>query len=309
MSDEASEGELALKRRREQEGVVESIGLDDADYELLEQNKVARSVLEKEIQELHERNEKRKAEREEEDRRLAGERAAEDARRKAEEEDRKRKKEEEEQKKYYARQQKQAEFEKWKNPPKANFVISRKEPGEQGEEEEQEGDGAGRKSKEQLEAEKRAILGQRIKPLNVDGADAGHLVEKIKELHHLIQRLEGEKYDLEHRYKTTQVQLTELADRARQANKVGDGLKRVQGGDQDAVDRIQTRFAGAPSKVEMYSKYERQKDKRSYDERHTIYTGPQWAHPVERINPTKIVRWNEEGLPIYEEPGAEQVAA
>nr|ARR73565.1 lumbricin-related peptide [Eisenia andrei] len=59
----------------------------------------------------------------------------------------------------------------------------------------------------------------------------------------------------------------------------------------------------------MYSKYERQKDKRSYDERHTIYTGPQWAHPVERINPTKIVRWNEEGLPIYEEPGAEQVAA
>jgi len=47
---------LWLQRRREQEGVVESIGLDDADYELLEQNKVARSVLEKEIQELHERN-------------------------------------------------------------------------------------------------------------------------------------------------------------------------------------------------------------------------------------------------------------
>jgi troponin T len=221
---------------------------------------------------------------------------------------RKRKKDEEEQKKYYARQQKQAEFEKWKNPPKANFVISKREPGEEGEEAE-EGEGAGRKSKEQLEAEKRAILHQRIKPLDVEGAAAGRLVEKIKELHHQIQRLEGEKYDLEHRYKITQVQLTELADRARQANKIGDGLKRIQGATDDSVDRIQTRFAGAPSKVEMYSKYERQKDKRSYVDRHVLFTGPQWALPVERINPTKIVQWNEEGLPIYEEPGSEQHVA
>jgi hypothetical protein len=304
MGDEVSEGELALKKRREQAVTVDSIGLDDTDYELLEQNKVERERMGEEISELRERSEKRKQEREEEERRLASERAAEDARRRGEEDERKRKKDEEEQKKYYARQQKQAEFEKWKNPPKANFVISKKEAGEEGGEEGDQEEAAGRKSKEQLENEKRAILGQRIKPLNVEGAGAAQLVDKIKELHHLIQRLEGEKYDLEHRYKITQVQLTELADRARQANKVGDGLKRIQG--DDNVDRIQTRFAGAPSKVEMYSKYERQKDKRSYDERHVIYTGPQWAIPVERINPTKIVRWSEEGLPIYEEPGAEQ---
>lgn len=310
MADEVTEGELALKKRREQAVTVDSIGLDDTDLELLEQNKVERERMGEEISELRERSEKRKKEREEEERRLAAERASEDARRKAEEDERKRKKEEEEQKKYNARQQKQAEFEKWKNPPKANFVISKREPGQEGEEGDQEGEGAGRKSKEQLDAEKRAILAQRIKPLEVDGAGSSQLIEKIKELFHQIQRLEGEKYDLEHRYKTTQVQLTELADRARQANKVGDGLKRIQGGAEDSVDRIQTRFAGAPSKVEMYSKYERQKDKRSYDERHVIYTGPQWAIPVERINPTKIVRWNEEGLPIYEEPGAEgQVAA
>lgn len=295
---------MALKKRREQAVTVDSIGLDDTDLELLEQNKVERERMGEEISELRERSEKRKQEREEEERRLTSERAAEDARRKADEEDRKRKKDEDEQKKHYARAQKQAEFEKWKNPPKANFVISKKEHGE-GEGEEEEGDVAGRKSKEQLDAEKRAILGQRIKPLEVDGAGASQLVDKIKELHHLIQRLEGEKYDLEHRYKTTQVQLTELAERARQANKVGDGLKRIQGGVEDSVDRIQSRFAGAPSKVEMYSKYERQKDKRSYDERHVIYTGPQWALPVERINPTKIVRWSEEGLPIYDEPGAE----
>lgn len=68
-------------------------------------------------------------------------------------------------------------------------------------------EGAGKKSKEQLEAEKRAILAQRIKPLNTDGFDVSRLIDKIKELHSLIHRLEGEKYDLEHRYKVTQVQV------------------------------------------------------------------------------------------------------
>lgn len=67
-----------------------------------------------------------------------------------------------------------------------------------------------RKSKEQLESEKRAILAQRIKPLEVSGMDASKLAEKAKELHNLIARLEGEKYDLEKRYKTMQVQVTSL---------------------------------------------------------------------------------------------------
>lgn len=49
----------------------------------------------------------------------------------------------------------------------------------------------------------------------------------------------------------------------------------------------------------MYSKYERQKDKRSYDERFQLYTGPQYLYPAERIKPKKIIRWNEEGMPIY----------
>ena len=55
------------------------------------------------------------------------------------------------------------------------------------------------------------------------------------------------------------------------------------------------------SKVEMYSKYERQKDKRTYGDRKVLYTGPQYCFPAERIKPTKVVRWNEEGLPTYEE--------
>ena len=66
-------------------------------------------------------------------------------------------------------------------------------------------EGKGRKSKEQLEAEKRAILKQRIKALEIDGLDGPKLTEKAKELHGLIYRLEGEKYDLEKRFKTQQI--------------------------------------------------------------------------------------------------------
>jgi troponin T len=279
--------------------------LEEADKQLLDENKVERERIAEEIKELRERNERRKKEREEEEKRLASERAAEDARRKAEEEERKRKKEEEEQKRRSARAQKMAEFEKYKTPQKANFVISKKSTSGEGEEEEGGSDGReGKKSKEQLEAEKRAILKQRIKPLEISGFEQQQLADKAKELHQQLVRLEGEKYDLEKRFKQLQVEMMELAERARQANRVGkEGLKRITG-NEDEVDKIQTRFAGAPSKVEMYSKYERQKDKRVYVERKDIFTGPQFILPPERIRPSKIVSWSEEGLPLYVEAGA-----
>ena len=68
-------------------------------------------------------------------------------------------------------------------------------------------EGANKKSKEQLEAEKRAILNQRIKTLEVDGLDSSRLSEKAKELHNQILRLEGEKYDLERRFKQLQFEV------------------------------------------------------------------------------------------------------
>lgn len=73
-------------------------------------------------------------------------------------------------------------------------------------------EGKGRKSKEQLEAEKRAILKQRIKPLEIDGLDASKLTEKAKELHGIIYRLEGEKYDLEKRFKSQQIDVWNWID-------------------------------------------------------------------------------------------------
>jgi len=315
MSDDESagpsEGELAMKKRREQTKNVDSSGLEEADRELLDNNKQERSRMEDEIRELRERNEKRKKEREIEEKRLTAERAAEDQRRKADEEERKKKKEEEEAKKKGERAHKMAEFEKWKTPPKANFVISKKTTAS-GEEVEEAGEGKeAKKSKEQLEAEKRAILKQRLKPLDIDGADAHKLTEKAKELHTLLARLEGERYDLEKRYKNMQAEMMQLAERARQANKVGKegSVRRVAAGGDDAGDKIMERFAGAPSKVEMFSKYERQKDKRTYVDRKVLYTGPMFGYPAERIKPQKIVRWSEEGLPLYEEMGAAPAAA
>ena len=56
------------------------------------------------------------------------------------------------------------------------------------------------------------------------------------------------------------------------------------------------------AKVEMYSRYERQKDKRNYANRHEVFHGPTWKYPAKRIRPHKIVKWDEDtGLPIYEE--------
>jgi troponin T len=283
--------------------MADDAALEEADKQLLDENRVERDRIAEEIKELRERNERRKKEREEEEKRLTAERVAEDARRKAEEEERKRKKEEEEQKRRSARAQKMAEFEKYKTPQKANFVISKKSTSGEGDEEGEEGsDGReGKKSKEQLEAEKRAILKQRIKPLEISGFEQQQLADKARELHQQLIRLEGEKYDLEKRFKQLQVEMMELAERARQANRVGkEGLKRITG-NEDEVDKIQTRFAGAPSKVEMYSKYERQKDKRVYVERKDIFTGPQFILPPERIKPSKIIRWSEDGMPQYEE--------
>jgi len=76
-----------------------------------------------------------------------------------------------------------------------------------------------KKSKEQLDAEKKAILKQRIVPLSIDGLDQSGLSDKAKELHKLICRLEGEKYDLEKRFKTQQVDVSNLCKHRWRSNK------------------------------------------------------------------------------------------
>lgn len=122
------------------------------------------------------------------------------------------------------------------------------------------------KSKEQLEAEKKAILTQRIEPLNIGGFDTSKLAEKAKEIHQRIYDLESEKYDLEQRYKKQQLDMMELSERARQMNK---GKKK--GAADSQFDRLSDKYSQAPPKVLMFSKYERQTDSRKFGERMSIF--------------------------------------
>jgi len=307
-----SETEIALKKRREAQ--LQSIsggkGLDEAAKELLQSNMEDRARMDDEIRELRQRNERRKKEREVEEKRLAAERVAEEERRKAVEEEKRRKKEEDDEKKKKERASKNAEFDKLRNFCLPNFVISKKSGDGEDDDESEEASKVPKKSKEQQETEKKAILEQRTVKLTTTGLDVAKLTEKAKEMHKLIIRLEGEKYDYEKRFKAQQVDMMELAERARQANKVGrGGLKRIQVSSDD-VDSVQAKYSGAPAKILMYSKYERQKDKRPYTERKTLYTGPRWGHPPDRIKPKKTVKFSEEGLPIYVElPAGETTEA
>jgi len=315
MSEEEEEEEEEPPRRaapaaKPSHGNVDH--LDEASKELLETNSVEFDKLEAEILELRERTIKRKKEREVEEKLVRKQRDEEEKRRLEEEKDRKRKKEEEEQERKMARAQKMAEFEKMKNPTTPNFVISKKKVEEDKPKESDDKDDAKEKiSREQANAEKAAILANRIKSYDMSETDGAKLLEMAKAIHKDIFRGEGEKYDLEKRFKEQQVDMMELAEKARSMNKVGKAgaIKRIQLGP-DEVDKIQERFAGAPAKIEMYSKFERQQDKRNFGERHTVFIGATWAVIPDKIAPTKQIVWNEAtGQAIYKNIGSGEEAA
>ena len=58
-------------------------------------------------------------------------------------------------------------------------------------------------------------------------------------------------------------------------------------------------FYTLQAKIEMYSKYERQKDKRPYNERHGLFTGPQFASPAEKVQPQRNVLWDDLTATMY----------
>jgi len=291
-----TEAELAMQRRRNQQ--MSSSGLDETAKDLLADNEKLRDAMAEEIEELRARSERRKQERQEEERELALRRQEEDARRKAEEEERKAKKQEEERLRREKRAQQMAEFAKFSSSGKPNFVITKKEGGGGGGEGEPEEKESSYMSREQLEQERKAILGQRITTLQIDGFDSSKLAEKCKSLHKEILRLEGEKYDLEKRFKEQQYDMMEMSERARQINQVGKtGLKRLA---PDEADVIAQKYSGAPGKIEMYSKFERQQDKRSYGQKHEVFQGPTYLHETDRIPAQRGITWDEDtGIPYY----------
>ncbi|XP_069134143.1 troponin T, skeletal muscle-like isoform X3 [Argopecten irradians] len=254
-SGDGNEAKLAMEEaaRKKKEKVESEI----AEYE--EMRREQREKEADDLEQLRQKREQRKQERIEEDRRLQEVRKEEEKRRKAEEEERKRKKQEEERKRIEAKKAKLREMEERKKASKTpNFVITKKGAANL---EEASKDMA--KSKEQLEEEKRAILAQRIQPLTVEGLDLAALAEKATELHNKIKNLANDKYELEERFKSQQYDMIELSERARQMNK---GQKRAVQVD-DSFDPMAEKYSSAPPKVQMYSKYERHTDLRSYGNR------------------------------------------
>jgi len=238
--------------------------------ELKEYQESRKEAIEKEnaeIEELRSKRIQRQKEREEEEKRLVEHRAQEEVKRKAEEAARKAQKEAEEEAAKAERERKRKEAEERMKPKGRSFKISKKSDSEKldsvmSKEELQ-------KSKEQLEEEKQAILAQRIQPCVTEGLASDKLIEKAKELQEHIRRLEGDKYDLEQRYKRQQYDMIELAERSRQMNK-GKGKSTAVQVD-DSFDRLADKFTSAPPKILLCSKYERHTDHRSYGERITLF--------------------------------------
>jgi len=224
------------------------------------------------INSLREKRAQRQKEREEESKKLAEMAVQEEARRKADEAEKKSAKEAEEARLKDEREKKKQEAEARLQPKGRNFKITKKSDSEKKGDEPKLDSIMSKddmqKSKEQLEEEKQAILSQRIQALQIDGLATDKLIEKAKELHAHIRKLEGDKYDLEDKFKRQQYDMIELAERARQMNK-GKGKKAVQV--DESHDRLADKHTNAPPKIQLCSKYERHTDIRSYGERIDLF--------------------------------------
>lgn len=287
------DGKSEAQIRMEQEAKRRRERAEEEWREYEEFRRGEREKAEEEIRQLRERRERRKAERSEEEKRLAELRQVEEQKRRAEEEERQRKKREEEQRKREERERKKQEWEERKNANRPNFVITKREGGELQSQPEEEKKEEVTKSKEQLEAEKRAIIEQRVPALNVSGMSIEQLKAKAKELHDLLFRIEGENYDLGQRFKRQSYDMQELAERARQMNK-GGKARAIP----NELDARAAKFSGIPPMVAMYSQYERVKDPRSFADRRTVFTGENYAEEFHRIAPTHQVVMTEDGLRV-----------
>jgi len=289
---------------------IDASGLDEESQALLETNAAERDVMAEEIAELRARSLQRKKERLEEEKAAEKKRVEDEQARKAEEEERKSKKNEEEDARKAKRNEQMAEFAKAANQKGPNFVISKKAKDEEvgapkGDDDEEEGEGEGKMSREQLELEKQQILKQRIVPLEIEGFDDTKLKAKAESLHKQLLMLEGERYDLEKRFRAQQQDMLEMAEKARAQNQSGTkggAVKRTMATAENP-DRIQEKYSGAPARIEMYSKFERQQDKRIYAEKKVVFKGASYAFQSEKIKPERSISWNEEGLPSYKTLG------
>ncbi|CAI5451067.1 unnamed protein product [Caenorhabditis angaria] len=260
--NEAEKAMLAAKKRHEED--------DQAKLEDYEQRRRAeREKEEEELRKLKEKQEQRKLAREQEEREAAERKRADEERRKKEEEERRARAEEDKRKKEEEKLKKAQMMGGGFTPGQQggrNFVINKKADTGVGD---RFGNIVQAKqemgmTKEQQEEAKEAFLVQIRKTLPA-GSEIlpNDLKSKIKELHQRICKLEAQKYDQEKRHERQVYDLKELNERSRQVARANNA-KNGQSSNDDTGGRF-------PAKIQVFSKYDRQIDRRNFKERRAVY--------------------------------------
>ncbi|VDO81181.1 unnamed protein product [Heligmosomoides polygyrus] len=217
-----------------------------------ERRKKEREAEEEELRKLKEKQERRRLEREQEEREQAEKKRLEEERRRAEEEARRLRQEEEKRKKEEEKNKRQqmsgVSFAAAGTGGGRNFVIPTKtEKNDKFGNIVQAKQEMGMTKEQQEEAKKVFMIGVRNAIPEASGISASELKAKIKELHQRICKLETDKYDLEKRHE-------------RQEN----------AGHKKGVDPSDAN-GRHPPKVQVFSKYDRQIDRRNFRERRLMY--------------------------------------
>lgn len=137
------------------------------------------------------------------------------------------------------------------------------------------------KSPEQLEAEKKQIINQRLVPLDLNGKTKNGLAEVAQQFHEVLVKLYSSIYEMTEKQERQKYDMMELSERARQIEKgkaktrksniVHTGL----GG--SVFTKTAENFPQAPGKISLFSRYERVTDRRSFSDRRTVFMVPKGA--------------------------------
>jgi len=265
---EMTEAERVMAAQRKKHDEEEAMKM--LNYE--EKRRIEKEKEDEDLRALKEKQARRQQEREEEEKLLAERRREEEERRKADEEARKAKAEEikarkdEEKKKRLAAMQglqqtaitldipkkdpKDDKFDKFGNVVKK---VEKKE------------------TKEEHEQNKAKHMKSVVGEPNFSGMNLVDLKKRVTDMHARISKLEAARYDLEKRTDRQEYDLKELNERQRQMHR-NKALKKGLDPDEAANTRH-------PPKMPTASKYDRQKDRRSYGDRRTLFESDKTKKP------------------------------